>query len=90
VRSEVAFWLTTNFKLLGVRIADGPSGETDANKVTFPVSPRLLTVTVALSEVPATKLAELTPVTIEKSGWTVKLKMTDLVSGPLLPAIFTV
>ncbi len=75
---------------MGLRNEAGPSGETDANNVTFPVSPRLLTVTVALSEVPATKLAELTPVTMEKSGWTVKLNTTDLVSGPLLPVIFTV
>src|SRR5215472_7969289 len=84
VSSDVPFWLTRSLRLAGARIADGPNGETPANSVTFPVSPKLLTVIVVLRDVPATKLAVLTEVSTEKSGRTVKLNTTDLTSNPLV------
>ncbi len=57
---------------------EGPSGETDANRVTLPVRPRLVTVTVAFPALSGLKLIVLGEATSEKSGVIVKTNLMVL------------
>lgn len=90
VRIEVFVAFTVKKTLVGFRTAEAPEAEADANKVTFPVKPKLLMVTVEFIEDPGTKLPILLLTLTVKSPVIVIVKGIVRTRESLLPDTLTV
>ena len=90
VRVEVFVAFTVKRTLVGFRTAEAPDADADATRVTFPAKPKLLMVTVELTEEPGTKLPILLLTVTLKSPLIVMVKGIVRTRASLAPETLTV
>ena len=90
VSIEVFVALTVKRTLVGFRIAEAPDADAEATRVTFPAKPKLLMVTVELTEEPGTKLPMLLLTLTVKSPVSVIVKGIVRTRESLAPDTLTV